>query len=265
VGGIDGLRARAASVAAAPVVRSYLAGLTIAPNGGFSNFGVAAGQCADSTNVDMLNLTGLGLNKTTSAWAVGNNNGALDTGAISTTTPTWYSVFLIKRTDTGVVDVLISLSATSPTLPSPYTLFRRIGSLLTDTASHWLQYYQFGDEFLWAGTFGDINISNLSATSALFTLTVPLGVQVWALFRGSMSSATAGVNVLISPPDQITEATSSPLGNVSLTNANTTTSVRAPFSIRTNTAGQVRAVASAGSTSFTIDTYGWVDRRGRDN
>jgi hypothetical protein len=43
----------------------------------------------------------------------------------------WCHAFPIKRPDIGVVDVAISTSATSPALPTNYTLARRIGSKKT--------------------------------------------------------------------------------------------------------------------------------------
>jgi len=58
-------------------------------------------------------------------WAVGTNQGGLDTGSIANTT---YYVWLIQRSDTGVVDALFSLSSTSPTMPSNYDRKRLVGS-----------------------------------------------------------------------------------------------------------------------------------------
>src|SRR5204863_423086 len=80
--------------------------------GASTTFSVAAGVAANSTNADMLTLAA-SINKTTAAWAVGTGNGALDTGAIATAT--WYHVYLIKRPDTQVVDIAVSLSASGPT------------------------------------------------------------------------------------------------------------------------------------------------------
>ena len=59
----------------------------------------------------------------------------MDTGSVANNT--WYHVHLIKRPVTGVVDVLFSLSATAPTLPTSYTIFRRIGSMRTDGSARW--------------------------------------------------------------------------------------------------------------------------------
>lgn len=60
-------------------------------------------------------------------WVVGTNQGGLDTGTVKTG---FYAVHLIQRSDTGVVDVLFSLSAGGPTSPTNYDRFRRIGTLL---------------------------------------------------------------------------------------------------------------------------------------
>ena len=110
-------------------LRGYLSGLTLSTVGSSINFGVAAGVAtSDDTTTSMKLATSL--SKSTAAWAVGSGVGALDTGTIANST--WYHVFLIERTDTGVVDVLVSLSATTPTLPASYTKQRRIGSMKTN-------------------------------------------------------------------------------------------------------------------------------------
>ena len=242
-------------------MRSYLAGLTMSTAGGSATFSVAAGNATDSTNVDMMALAS-SISKTTGAWAVGSGNGALDSGSIAAST--WYHVYLIKRTDTGVVDVLVSLSPSAPTMPASYTERRRIGAMMTDGSSFWLLFHQLGDEFLWDVTINDVNVVNLGTTSTLYPLTVPPGVQVNAMVRVSLTSGTAGTVVLVTSPNASAEAINSVPGNATLTNANTTTSARMTMNIRTSTSAQIRAVASAASTTFQVATFGWIDRRGRD-
>jgi hypothetical protein len=61
------------------VLRSYLAGLQLSTTGSSATFAVAAGMAADSTNAATIVLAS-SLTKTTSAWAPGTSNGALDTG-----------------------------------------------------------------------------------------------------------------------------------------------------------------------------------------
>ena len=79
---------------------------------------IAAGKARDATDAVNLILA-IGLTKRLDAnWAVGDAQGGLDTGSIANTT---YHVWLIKRSDTGVVDALFSASATTPTMPANYT------------------------------------------------------------------------------------------------------------------------------------------------
>lgn len=242
----------------ANVLRSYLAGLLLSTAGGSGTFGIAAGQATDSTNVSLMNLASA-FTKTTASWALGTGNGGLDTGAIAGTT--WYHVFLIQRVDTGVVDVLFSLSASAPSLPTNYTLFRRIGSMRTDGSSHWLAFTQLGDEFQWTTPITDVNVVNLGTGVTAYTLTVPPSVQVKARIRGLISNAsTVAVNIF---PLTETGTTASSSGNaVAITEAGTQFS-GFEIDVMTNTSAQIDAVANAASTTLTALTHAWIDTRGR--
>jgi hypothetical protein len=242
------------------VPRSYLAGLTLSTAGSSATFGIAIGQAVDSTNLQSMQLASA-YTKTTGAWTVGSGNGSLDTGTIATAT--WYHVYLIYRPDTGVVDVLTSLSVTSPTLPTNYTLFRRIGSMLTDGSSHWTLFNQLGDEFLWGAAVTDASGVTPATTATAQSLTVPANVVVWAKFWGSLSS-TGGAGLVFEPfvgPD-ITAGSTGSLA------AGTPIAGYGDFTIRTSGASpnqiKVRATGTTGNT-YTIQLYGWIDPRGRDN
>jgi hypothetical protein len=206
--------------------------------------------------------------KTTSAWAVGTGNGSLDTGAIANDTT--YHVYEIIRPDTGVVDILTSLSATAPTLPTNYTLFRRIGSLLTDGSAHWIKFSQKGDEFLWDTSPAlDTNATNPGTGAVTRTLSVPTGVQVNALINvGLVAGVASNIAVLMSPLDVSNQApaVTSPLGNMTVTLSAVTPSF-VTLNVRTNTSAQVRSRVSFSDadTILTISTFGWIDRRGRDS
>jgi hypothetical protein len=257
----------AAGIAAAIVPpRSYLSGLGMSTAGVSATFTVAAGTAADSTNVDMLTLAS-SLSKTTAAWVVGSGNGAWDgTGTNPASSAVWQHVYLIKRTDTGIVDVLISASATAPTMPPNYNERRRIGAMLTNASNQWMLFHQLGDEFLWDTPVNDVNTATIGTTTTAYTLTVPPGVQVNALARYTFNnSVTAGASVLVQSPDEASAAPGTPPGNASITNADATTSARMTLNVRTNTSAQIKATcAVAANNSFYITTYGWIDRRGRD-
>jgi hypothetical protein len=251
---------------AAPL-RGQLAGLMLSTAGSSATFGVAAGEAADSTASDLMQLTSA-VTKTTAAWAVGTGNGALDTGAVAAST--WYHVFLIKRPDTGVVDVCFSLSPATPTtgavIPAAYTLFRRIGSMKTNSSSQWIAFIQTGDQFLWSAPVGDVNAGSPGTSLLNYGLTVPFGINVVATFHGVYTNTTAAMQtILFYSPLTGAQTPGTPSGNASFYNPAANQYAAADFQILTNASTQVSVICgtAAGNQLFIVTT-GWIDRRGRD-
>jgi hypothetical protein len=244
--------------------RGYIAGLNGSSGGGNQIVSVLSGvACSD----DFTTLMKLSSNytKTFAAWTVGSGVGGLDTGAIAGNT--WYHIFLIQRLDTGVVDILISLSATTPTMPANYTVKRRIMSIRTDAGPNVLAFSQNGDEFIWSVAVQDISTGTLGSSATLFTLaSIPTGFKVNALLRCSMSNATTAVAVLINSPDESVQVANSPGGNANQFSQVTNAAVGfGMLNVRTNTSAQVRAVSTAASTTLFGNTVGFIDTRGRSN
>jgi len=248
------------------VLRSYLSGYTMSTAGSSATMTVAAGSAADSTNVVFINLNS-SISKTTSSWAVGTGNGGLDTGAIANNT--WYHFHAIRRPDTGVVDVLVSLSPTAPTLPANYTQFRRIGSGRTNGSAQWLKFVQDGDYFRWDASILDVGLLNPGTTAVSATLSVPSGVNVEASINVVLSDSTnLGSGAYISDlatPDEAPSASVAPLLSTSQI-ATTNIAVAANLRVRTNTSAQVRyrVNTSFATLAFRIATLGWYDSRGRN-
>jgi hypothetical protein len=264
------LPAAGTPVVGTSVPRSYLAGLGLSTAGGSATMTIAAGQATDSTNAAVMTLAS-SIGKTTSAWAVGTGNGGLDTGAIANTT--WYHFYQIMRPDTGVVDVLFSLSASAPTMPANYTLKRRIGSGLTSGAAQWVAFVQDGDTFKWLATVLDVNASNPGTSAVLRTLSVPTGIRLEALFNLYLdSTVTAGVFAAhISDPsvnDEGASESAAPLATLygGIQVANDALGI-GPVRMFTNTSAQVRSRLSFSDANVILRmaTLGWVDRRGRDD
>jgi hypothetical protein len=251
--------------AAAPdpsLMRGYIAGLTLSTAGSSTTFGVSAGVVVDSTSASFMKLASA-FTKTTSAWAAGSGNGSLDTGG--TGANTWYHVHAIKNPTTSAVDILTSLSATAPTLPSGYTLFRRIGSMRTNGGGQWLKFFQNGDEFLWDVPVADATALAITTTPSNVTLTVPPGVMVDAILQGDFTnSAVAQSLALVYSPNGSAQAAGTPGGNWTLSNAVSGIFVTNALYALTNTSAQVAVVAgSASNNSLYLITKGWVDSRGR--
>jgi hypothetical protein len=220
---------------------------------------VGAGFAADSTGVRVMKLAAA-MAKTTAAWVAGTTNGGLDTGAIAAST--WYHWFLIYNPTSGVVDVLFSLSATAPTMPSGYTLFRRIGSMKTNGSSQWIKFTQRADEFIWDQAVQlDANTATLTSPGTLFALSVPTGVQVNAVFLVAIVKTATNLIVNVTSPDQADNTTFTLGYGVNTPSAGVIGF--GTFSIRTNTSAQIRATSSSSGTTFQVTTAGWIDDRGK--
>ena len=248
------VKAKAESVVGGVVLRSYLAGLGLSNDATTPNtkLDVAAGVCTDGTNVQMLSVTAPSIDCTT----VGANG--LDTGSLASNT--WYHAFAIGKTD-GATALLASMSATSPALPSGYTLKRRIGSFKTDGSAHILGFIQKGDLFRWVTPLLDGSAASLTTTYANLALSVPPGVVVEAFGR----IATGGSHFLhVRPPgtsDGTPSLTATPLADVVGASSGSSS-----WRSLTNTSQQVQwgAEGSTSTTSY-LTTEGWIDRRGRDD
>lgn len=249
------------------VLWGYLAGCTMATAGNSTSLSVAAGQAADSTNTVMLRLTG-GSTKTTAAWVVGSGVGGLDTGVIAAST--WYHWYLIRRPDTGAVDVIFSLSPTAPALPMGYTMFRRIGAAKTTAASQWRQFFQDGDLFQWETPSADVAATNPGTDAVLRSLAVPSGLPVQALVQLIYANSSSGGSgyAYLSDPATVDVAASATNTDTPLV-ASVATAVVTSGSqrmVRTNTNAQIRSRVSYsdGAVSLRLNTIGWVDSRGRN-
>ncbi len=251
-----------------PVLRAYLAGLTLSTAGSSATMTISPGQATNSTNTDLLTLSS-STGKTTSSWAVGSGNGGLDTGSIANNT--WYHFFVIRRPDTGVVDVLLSLSATSPTMPSNYTQFRRIGSGRTNGSAQWLLFIQDGDYFRWNTTASlDINSTNPGTGVVDATLTfVPTGVSVIAEFNFGLSTGSAAFNGYVYDKtigaSDAPSLTASPLGNIGADFASGS-HIQSQLRIRTDTSATIRyrLSGSDASTIVRIAALAYYDSRGKN-
>lgn len=244
----------------ATFIQNYLTGYTLAAGGGNNGtFFINPGEATDvnSTIVMLLNSQ---YSKTTASWAVGSGNGALDTGAIANTT--WYHVFAIIRPDTGVVDILFSLSPTSPTLPTNYTTFRRIGSMKTDASAHWLPFTQTGDVFTWAISVTDVSAIATTASRVSKVLSTPTGITTSALFRAGMNVAGAATTILFTSLLETDQAPGATGGFGDL--ATGTNSTNGDFERLTDTSSQIGVRSTNTGGIYSIFTYGWKDTRGKN-
>lgn len=238
-----------------------LYGLTLSNNvsDATNDIDIAAGIAIDATNAKFMKLASGLTKRLDAAWAVGTNQGGLDTGSIANTT---YHMWLIMRSDTGVVDVLFSTSASSPTMPTNYDYKRRIGAIVRSGGAI-RAFVQTGDMFLWSVPISDVNASDPGTSAVTATLSLPTGIVVNALITGGLEANSAtDFRLLFTALSQADTAPSSTLFTLKSNEISTPSS---DLIIPTNTSAQVRyrLNLSTASAIVTIKTSGWEDTRGR--
>jgi hypothetical protein len=130
-------------------------------------------------------------------WAVGDDNGGLDTGSVGASTG--YGVYLIRRSDTGVVDVMFSVDMTASlatgTLPTNYDQKRLIGWVQTDSSSNIIAFTQVGDYFRLTGDILSV-LSDATITSSTYesvTMTTP-PLCMAHFYGGHRNTSTSGLD-----------------------------------------------------------------------
>lgn len=251
----------------------HLFGLTLSNNGSdaTNDIDIAAGVCIDSANAAFMALAAGLTKRLDAAWAVGTNQGMRATGvAIADTT---YHIFLIKRPDTGVVDIAADTSVTGANIAAntnaAYTLKRRIGSIIRSGATI-LAFKQNGDLFRLDVPLNDINTTNPGTSAVTATLSVPIGIVVQAFVTQLITTTTTSTTfrLLLSALDQTDTAPSATVHTLQTITQSTAGTYRIgvpPMPVIVNTSAQARyrISASDANTTVTLTTYGWIDQRGR--
>jgi len=235
----------------------HISGLAMSNNGvdAEHDLNIAVGSCRDTTNSEDMVLASAFVKQGDATWAVGTAAGGFATGETIPATGTVH-VWLIKRSDTGVVDILMNNDATTgltPTLPTGYDYKRLIGSWRT-ASSHFIN----GD---WWGTGGDrtfmfdtpiLDVSSATPGTAAVTaaLSTPGGIIVAALVNVTVDTSTAYLSSFANA-DLAPSATLAPLATVVGSNPGSN-----PARIFTNTSAQIRYRRGADAAIY-IATLGW--------
>ena len=254
--------------------RSYLSGYGMTPVSATA-ISIAVGQARSDDNTYDITLASA---TTLSLASTGAN--ALDTGTV--TSATWYHVFAISKAEGVSAATLASTNLSSPTMPSGYTLKRRLGSIYSDADVSVQNFVQTGDNFNWYIPVIDVSAATVTASAKTLSLSTPSGIKTQALLGINVKVSGTGFNdrvgVYISPLDTADVTVTEPnlgSGTYSLAFDNpapTGTGARGVIAgsippVRTNTSSQVRARSFSSSypNTLNVSTFGWIDRRGRDD
>jgi hypothetical protein len=247
-------------------LKGQIFGLTLSNNvtDATNDIDIAAGEASSTeTNPVLMVLAAALTKRLDAAWAVGTGNGGLDTGSIANTT---YHVWLIQRSDTGVVDALFSTSATSPTMPSGYDRKRRIGSILRAAGTIRGFRQEHGNVFR-LDTAVVERSSSAAYADAVLTITVPAGINVIPILEHSLSVIAATNTVVNIGPGGASSAAYKVLHVTSTSGEDYSTAMGTYWNAMTNTSSQIRylvSIVSGAINGAAITTLGWVDTRGRD-
>jgi hypothetical protein len=243
------------------ILRGFIDGLTMTFFSSTS-LAVLTGEASDSTHTAYLELPS-SMTKTAAPWTAGAGGGGLDTGTMLATAGT-YHWYIIGNASATVTDIIFSQSSSAPTLPTGFTLYRLIMSVLW-TGTAWVGFSQEQDTVLYTNVQTGDNKTMAVNTSQLFLPGVPTGLKLVALCNHDVASNPGGT-CYWSSPDQADEV-------VSGTNPCRASNVGvvAQFSgwgtadqIRTNTSGQVRGTANVANSIIRISARGYVHPRGRN-
>jgi hypothetical protein len=241
--------------------KGYLWDLTLTTDAG-NNVTVAAGEATDEGGTDVMILTGAITKSMAGTWVVGSAQNGLNTGAEANST--WYEVHLIKRADTNVVDVMMTTTANRATLPTNYTLQRRIGWIFNDGSGNIKAFTQVDDHFTWTTQVNDASVT-ATATAAALTLSAP--PNSIARFRASTTGNTNVNGSMVVVFSEIPEGNVTPADTTGIASLAYEDLAAGPdaghFELRLSATSTIEhdSANSTGSPTFDISTFGWIDHR----
>lgn len=166
-------------------LQGYSFGLALSRNvtDAANDIDIQSGKAAaDTSPFNLMVLSSLLTKRIDAAWTVGTNAGGLDTGSVTDGT---YYLFGIRRPDTGVVDALLSLSSTAPTMPTGYTQKRVVGRVSRISGSNGIP-----TSLLTAGPGGWVEMEEVSTTSGTSkTIAIPSSATEFELFFKGVSGS----------------------------------------------------------------------------
>jgi hypothetical protein len=235
-------------------VLTALQGLFSAPaQGGFKNLkGVWVSNTTATWTADAVMLgNGSGLPFLLTAYSKTLNTalsgaGGLDTGTLAAST--WYNVFAIYGT--SGTSILMSLSATAPTMPSGYTYFARIGTVYTSASTKYLYgFVQAGRNTQYTGT-PVVLISQAPAatnTVSVSSAVPPTAAMINVTVYNDPSSGTSNLTVGSNSSNNLVEVSGgSPALNI-------------PCSILLESTNIYATYSTSGASTNNVSCVGYID------
>lgn len=195
-------------------------------------------------------------------WAYGTNNGGDDGTGLQVSTQ--YYIYLIHETSTNRTDIIGSASAVSPTLPTGWDKYRRLGYWMTDASSNMDVGIHQGKRFVFSTLITDITDSAVvQSVWETGTLSVPPNSTAITYPTCNVTSGTdSTLGLFLRHPSFVAN------GVGLVVNADTANmdELKVWVEVDVNASSQVEYTinSTASTVSFSTSTYGAIDH-GRDN
>lgn len=224
---------------------------------------VAAGEATSETHDDLLELAAGITKRLDAGWAVGDAQGGLNTGAEAANT--WYEVHLIKRSDTGVVDVMFTTTANRATLPANYDQQRRIGWIRNDGSSNIWQFVQRDEYFTLVTPVNDVSATATASATSRTVSAPPNSIARMRVATLGNTNVNAGNAIVFSELVETDTAPTTSNGFNSIGAGDFAVIGAGHIELRVNASSQIRdrAITATGSMAYDISTFGWIDHRRR--
>lgn len=225
-------------------------------SGGVMRFSDGSGSAIATAMTKRLQSSG--------SWSAGNNGNMLLSGARANSST--YHLFVLYKTD-GTVDygALLGVANTDPNptsvLPSGYTKYERRGSILTDASGNIRAFTQAKNYFSLTTPVLSQSYNISTNTRSSYSLTTPLGIQVFANIIGTNYKISTGSSQTYISDLATTDIDPVYLSGFETMRCNINYNDDATIDVKTNKSSQIgiRTNNSASSTDIKIVTNSWED------
>ena len=224
---------------------------------------VTAGEAADSTGETHIVLSSEITKQIDATWAAGDDAGGMNDGE-AVGNDTWYHYHMLSSADGSTVDFGFDTSITAANLladtaviAAGLTLYRRIGSVLTDGSANILAFYMEPDRtVVWDAFAQDIALTDGGTSAVTNTISTPLGIRTKAhVLVGAVTTTSASTNYLIVESlDKTAQVPDATLAMLMIRNSTASFSLRdyTATDVWTNASSQIRSRQTVADVNTTL-------------
>jgi hypothetical protein len=176
-----------------------------------------------------------------------------------------YHNHLIRKDSDGSIDAGFDTSVSAANIPTGYTAYRRIGSVITDGSANILAFKQIGDRFYHKTAIRDVATTGTlpGSSPTKITLTVPTGLETVAMLYTHMRSSNER-RLWIYAHDYEPNYSPTIAYNTIGTNGGAT-QASTYLEVIADSAAQIthQSDGNTGVDSYELSTRGWIDDRGK--